>query len=115
MQQSQQYFNGVTAGLARIKGLEASEKSSSASLQANRTGYEVGVRINLDVLNAQQQLYTTMRELALARYNTVIMGLRLRANSGILSEDDLITINALLRDSGTPGTSLIDTERTLAK
>ncbi|WP_235931917.1 TolC family outer membrane protein [Sheuella amnicola] len=115
LQQSQQYFNGVTAGLARIKGLEASEKSSNASLQANRTGYEVGVRINLDVLNAQQQLYTTMRELALARYNTVIMGLRLRANSGILSEDDLITINALLRASGTPGTSLIDTERTLAK
>ncbi len=108
LQQSQQYFNGVTAGLARIKGLEASEKSSRASLQANRTGYEVGVRINLDVLNAQQQLYSTMRELALARYNTVITGLRLKANSGMLSEADLLAINPLLREPGTPGTSIMD-------
>lgn len=108
LQQSQQYFNGVTAGLARIKGLEASEKSSRASLQANQTGYEVGVRINLDVLNAQQQLYSTMRELALARYNTVITGLRLRANSGMLSEADLQAINPLLREPGTPGTGILD-------
>ena len=57
VQQAQQYFNGVNAGLARIKGLEAGEKSSRAALEANRTGYEVGVRINLDVLNAQQQLH----------------------------------------------------------
>ena len=114
LQQSQQYFNGVTAGLARIKGLEASEKSSRASLQANQTGYEVGVRINLDVLNAQQQLYNTMRELALARYNTVITGLRLRANSGMLSEADLLAINPLLREPGTPGTGILDLQRTPA-
>lgn len=111
LQQSQQYFNGVTSGLARIKGLEASEKSSRSSLQANRTGYEVGVRINLDVLNAQQQLYATMRELTLARYNTVIVGLRLRANSGVLSEADLLAINPLLREPGTPGTGILDSQR----
>lgn len=111
LQQSQLYFNGVTAGLARIRGLEASEKSSRASLQANRTGYEVGVRINLDVLNAQQQLYATMRELALARYTTVIAGLRLRANSGVLSEADLVAINPLLRQPGTPGTGILDADR----
>ena len=92
--------------------MEASEKSSRASLQANQTGYEVGVRINLDVLNAQQQLYNTMRELALARYNTVITGLRLRANSGMLSEADLVAINPLLREPGTPGTSILDLQRT---
>ena len=111
LQQSQQYFNGVTSGLARIRGLEASEKSSRASLQANRTGYEVGVRINLDVLNAQQQLYTTLRDLALTRYNTVMAGLRLRANSGMLSEADLLAINRLLLAPGTPGAGIMDTQR----
>ena len=38
--------------------------------EANKLGYEVGVRINIDVLNAQQQLFLTLRDLALARYNT---------------------------------------------
>ena len=70
------------------------------------------MRINLDVLNAQQQLYNTMRELALTRYNTVITGLRLRANSGMLSEADLIAINPLLREPGTPGTGILDMQRT---
>lgn len=108
VQQAQQYFNGVNAGLARIKGLEAGEKSSRAALEANRTGYEVGVRINLDVLNAQQQLFVTMRDLARARYDTLMIGMRLRANSGVLSETDLMAINSLLKLPGTPGTSILD-------
>ncbi|MBT0134883.1 hypothetical protein G4229_14645, partial [Listeria seeligeri] len=64
----------------------------------DRTGYELGVRINLDVLNAQQQLYATQRDLALARYSTVLSGLRLKATSGILVESDLDAINRLLRE-----------------
>ena len=72
------YTHLVTSGLARIQALEAGEKSSRAAVEANRTGYEVGVRINLDVLNAQQQLYATQRDLALARYSTVLSGLRLK-------------------------------------
>ena len=55
-----------------------------------------------------------MRELALARYNTVITGLRLRANSGMLSEADLVAINPLLREPGTPGTGILDLQRTPA-
>ncbi len=108
VQQAQQYFNGVNAGLARIKGLEAGEKSSRAALEANRTGYEVGVRINLDVLNAQQQLFLTMRDLARTRYDTLMAGMRLRANSGVLSEEDLLAINRMLKLPGTPGTSILD-------
>ena len=64
----------MTSGLARIDALEAGEKSSRASVEANRTGYEVGVRISLDVLNAQQQLYATQRDLALARYTRCCPG-----------------------------------------
>src|SRR3546814_9436399 len=57
VQSARQYYTGVVSGLARIAALEAGEKSSRAAVQANQTGYEIGVRINLDVLNAQQQLY----------------------------------------------------------
>ncbi len=98
VQAARQYYSGVTSGLARIQALEAGEKSSRAAVEANRTGYEVGVRINLDVLNAQQQLYATQRDLALARYSTVLAGLRLKATSGILAETDLDAINRLLRE-----------------
>ncbi|MYN12950.1 TolC family outer membrane protein [Pusillimonas sp. TS35] len=96
VQDTQRYFSGVTSGLARVQVLEAAEKSSLASLEANRTGYEVGVRVNIDVLNAQQQLYETRRNLSRARYDTLMNGLRLKAASGILSEQDIIAINALL-------------------
>ena len=94
---SRLYFNGVMTGLARVRALEAGERSSRASLDANQTGYELGVRINLDVLNAQQQLYATQRDLAVVRYNTLLDGLRLKAVSGILAESDLDAVNRLLR------------------
>jgi len=105
IQQARRYFTGVNTGLARIRALEAGEKSSRSAVAANRTGYEVGVRINLDVLNAQQQLYATLRDLARARYDTVMAGLRLRATAGILSEVDLQNINQLLREPGQSGPS----------
>ena len=96
IQATQQHFSGVTSGLAQIEALRSAEKSSLASLNANQTGYEIGVRINIDVLNAQQQLYETQRSLARARYDTLMNSLRLKASSGILSEQDIVAINQLL-------------------
>ncbi len=94
---SREYYNGVITGLARVRALEAGEKSSRNAVSANQTGYELGVRINLDVLNAQQQLYATQRDLAQARYQALLDGLRLKATSGTLSDADLEAINRLLR------------------
>ncbi|MDX3906496.1 MAG: TolC family outer membrane protein [Pigmentiphaga sp.] len=90
-------FQGVNAGLAQVRALEAAQVSSRSALDANKTGYEVGVRINIDVLNAQQQLYSTERDLAKARYDALMSGLRLKAAAGILTEDDVRQVNALLR------------------
>ncbi len=90
-------FQGVTSGLAQVRALEAAQVSSRSALEANKTGYEVGVRINIDVLNAQQQLYLTERDLAKARYDALVSGLRLKAAAGILTENDVRQINALLR------------------
>ncbi len=86
----------MQSGLSQVSALEAAERSSLLALDANKLGYEVGVRINIDVLNAQQQLYSTRRDLAKARYDTLVASLKLKAASGSLSEADLEAINALL-------------------
>ena len=89
------YF-GVLSGQSQVKALEAAEASSQSALDANKLGYQVGVRINIDVLNAQSQLFQTKRDLAGARYNVLIGGLLLRQASGQLTADDLQPVNALL-------------------
>jgi len=88
-------YLGVQSGLSQVRALEAAEVSSNSALESNKLGYEVGVRINIDVLNAQQQLYSTRRDLAKARYDTLLNGLRLKAASGTLGEVDLVELNAL--------------------
>lgn len=96
-QGARQAFLGVNAGLAQVKALEAAEVSSKSALESNRLGYQVGVRINIDVLNAQQQLYSTQRDLSKARYDTIVNSLRLKSAAGTLGEADLIQINSLLK------------------
>lgn len=89
-------FFGVLSGQGQVKALEAAEASSQSALEANQLGYQVGVRINIDVLNAQSQLFQTKRDLAKARYDVLVGGLRLRQANGTLKADDLQTVNALL-------------------
>ena len=72
------------------------EQFSQSALDANKLGYQVGVRINIDVLNAQSQLFQTKRDLAQARYNVLLGTLKLRQAAGSLSEDDVAAINRLL-------------------
>ena len=89
-------YLGVQSGLSQVRALEAAEVSSKSALESNRLGYDVGVRINIDVLNAQQQLYSTRRDLAKARYDTMVNGLKLKAVAGSLAEADLAQLNSLL-------------------
>ena len=96
-QAARQSYLGVNSGLAQVTALEAAEVSSQSALDSNKLGYQVGVRINIDVLNAQQQVYSTLQSLAKARYDTLVNGLRLKSAAGTLKEDDLAQINALLK------------------
>ncbi|WP_296000881.1 TolC family outer membrane protein [Rugamonas sp.] len=89
-------FLGVNSGLAQVRALEAAEVSSRTALKSNKLGYQVGVRINIDVLNAQKLLYATQKDLSKARYDTIMNGLRLKAAAGTLRPTDLGPINALL-------------------
>jgi outer membrane protein len=95
------YF-GVVSGLGQVKALEAAEASSQSALDANKLGYQVGVRINIDVLNSQSQLYQTKRDLAKARYDVLVGGLRLRQANGTLKSEDLLGVNALLAPAPGP-------------
>ena len=95
-QAARQSYLGVNSGLSQVAAYEAAEVSSQSSLDSNLLGYQVGIRINIDVLNAQQQLYTTRQTLAKARYDTIVNGLRLKSAAGSLKEDDLIAVNSLL-------------------
>ena len=95
-QGARQAFLGVNSGLAQVRALQAAEVSSTSALESNKLGYQVGVRINIDVLNAQRQLYLTRRDLSRARYDTIMNGLRLKSAAGSLREADLVPVNNLL-------------------
>jgi outer membrane protein len=89
-------FYSVQSLQAQEKALEAAEASSKLALESTQLGYKVGVRVNLDVLNAQTLLYTTQRDLAKVRYDTLVGGLRLRQASGTLTPDAINAVNQLL-------------------
>ncbi len=93
---ARQAYLGVNSGLAQVRALEAGVASSQLAVESNKLGYEVGVRINIDVLNAQSQLFDTKQKLAKARLDTLVAQLRLKSAAGTLTEADLAAINALL-------------------
>lgn len=94
--QTRQAFLGVTSGLAQVKALGQALVSSQSSLDSTRLGMEVGVRTNVDVLNAQQQLFTAKRDLSQARYNYILNQLKLRSAVGVLRDEDVEQVNRWL-------------------
>jgi outer membrane protein len=91
----QQFFNTQSLQ-AQAKALEAAEASSKLALEATQLGYRVGVRVNLDVLNAQTQLFSAQRDLSKARYDAIVTSLRLRQAAGQLNPQDVQAVDALL-------------------
>jgi outer membrane protein len=95
-QTTRQAYYTLLSGAAQVKALEAAEASSQLALEATQVGYRVGIRVNVDVLNAQSQLFTTRRDLARARYDVLLATLRLRQASGQLTPSDVLAIDRLL-------------------
>ena len=93
---ARQNYMGVTRVIAQVKALEAALTSSQSALDSSRLGREVGVRTQVDVLNAQQQLFSARRDLAQAKYNYILSTLRLKAAVGRLAEEDLSAVSAWL-------------------
>ena len=95
-QQTRAGFLNVTTGIAQVRALEQALVSTQSQLDSTILGRDVGVRTSVDVLNAQQQVVQTRRDLQAARYNYLLNTLRLKAAAGQLREEDVAEINRVL-------------------
>lgn len=94
--EAQRSFLNLDTSIAQVKALEQALISSQSQLDSTKLGYEVGVRTSVDVLNAQQQLFSAKRDLLQARYNYLVNIIRLKTASGLVAEVDLQDINQQL-------------------
>jgi outer membrane protein len=103
LQTTRQAFLDVQSGLAQVKSLEAALVSATTQRESTKLGYRVGVRINLDVLNADTQLQNTQRDLKKARYDVLINGLKLKQSAGTSIDADVMALDRLLKAGSAPG------------
>jgi len=89
----------VMSDAARVRARAQAIKSSQSALDATEAGYEVGTRNIVDVLNAQNVLFSAQRDYANSRYDFIINSLRLKENAGILSPDDIQKLDSFLRQT----------------
>lgn len=93
---ARQAYAAIVNGLAQIEALGSAVESSKSAVNGNQIGYKLGIHMNIDVLNAEQQLYMAQRDLLKARYDTLFQGFKLKAAAGVLTDSDVLEINGLL-------------------
>jgi len=89
-------YYDVVASQSTIRAFEQAVVSAESALKATQTGFEVGTRTIVDVLNSTRNLYNARRNLSSARYGYIRQYLTLKQASGQISEQDLVAINASL-------------------
>lgn len=94
--ETQRAYLNLSSSIAQVKAYEQALVSGQSQLESTQLGYEVGVRTSVDVLNAQQLLFTAKRDLLQARYNYLVNIIRLKAISGVVAEVDLVDLNQQL-------------------
>lgn len=97
--QVRQAHASVVNGKAQQSSLATAASASQAAVNANKMGYQIGTRINIDVLNAEQQQFAAERDLHRARVETIMQFLKLKAAAGSLQEADLQSVG-LWGDTG---------------
>ena len=86
-------YRAVATDVVRVKARLKAIKSSTSALEAVETGYEVGTRNVVDVLQPQQRLLSSQFDYAVSRYNYIINLMALKQAAGTLREADLIELN----------------------
>ncbi|MGK0296543.1 MAG: outer membrane protein [Gammaproteobacteria bacterium] len=89
-------YLGVMSGISQIKALQQAVHSSEVALEATQTGFEVGTRTAVDVVQSERATFQTKRDLARARYDYIVNSLNLKQAAGILSVDDIKDVNGWL-------------------
>ncbi|WP_330564646.1 TolC family outer membrane protein [Pseudomonas yamanorum] len=82
-------FNLNTSGAAKVRAYEMAVSSATALVTATKKSVTGGERVNLDVLDAEQQLFTARRDLADARHAYLLARIQLKYFAGLLNEQDL--------------------------
>lgn len=96
LQKTRSLFTQVSTDVLVVQARQLAINSSESALEATRTGYEVGTRNIVDVLNAERALWSARRDYDAARYNYVVNQLRLKRVAGSLAEKDLQELNRWL-------------------
>jgi outer membrane protein len=86
----------VSSDVARVNARKQAIKSTQSALDATLAGYEVGTRNIVDVLNAQNAVFSAQRDYANSRYDYVLNSMRLKENAGTLSPEDIAALEAFL-------------------
>ena len=86
-------FNACLSGVNKLRAYQKALISAQALVVSTRQSILGGERVNLDALNAEQQLYTTRRDLARTRYDYLLAWTRLHFYAGTLGEQDLARVD----------------------
>lgn len=90
-------YRGVTEGPFRIRALEQAVRSSEQLVQSNKRSFSAGFRSILDVLNAEQRKQETIFELARARYEFLMAGVKIQSLAGSSFESTVLYVNDCLK------------------
>ncbi|CAN6133396.1 TolC Outer membrane protein [Methylophilaceae bacterium] len=90
------YFNAMQNGIAKVLAYQQSVKSNEIAVIGTQKGFEVGIRSNVEVLNAQEKLYAAKRDLARERYQLIFNKIQLKQSSGSLTDADIQETSNLL-------------------
>ncbi|MGR2739565.1 TolC family outer membrane protein [Billgrantia sp. Q4P2] len=96
IQQVRSLFTRVNNDVETVEARRQAIVSNQSALEATRSGYEVGTRNIVDVLNAEQNLFNAIAEHAEARYDYVLGLLQLQQQAGLLGPDSIQAVNAWL-------------------
>jgi TolC family type I secretion outer membrane protein len=87
------YFNGVQSQFLSIAAYQQAVKSSETTLLGTQKGFSAGIKTNIEVLDAQQKLYSNQLELNKAQFALVNDLVNLKYNTGLLDQAELINIS----------------------
>ena len=102
--QTRDAYRGVITGISEVRAAEQARKSNTTALEAAQTGFEVGTRTIVDVLNAQSALSQAELNLSQSRYNYLLNTLRLKQAAGTLAPDDLNALGGWLQETASAPT-----------
>ncbi|HAG96911.1 MAG: hypothetical protein CMK83_16745 [Pseudomonadales bacterium] len=110
LRETRQYHTQVNANVASVQARLRAVKSNNSSLKAIKQGWQDGIRTMSDALTAQRKVFQARKEYATSRYDYILNTLKLKKAAGVLSPDDLQTLNSWLDSPTDTVSSILETD-----